>query len=64
LLIHQDGKFYPIEIKKTATPKEVDIKSFKILSKIEEVAYGSLICLTDRPKPLNENVTAISIWNI
>ncbi|MDR0723738.1 MAG: ATP-binding protein [Endomicrobium sp.] len=64
LLIHQDGKFYPIEIKKTSTPKEIDIKSFKVLSEIEEVAYGSLICLTDKPKPLNENVTAISIWDI
>jgi predicted AAA+ superfamily ATPase len=64
LLIYQDGKFYPIEIKKTATPKEEDIKAFKILSKAEKTSYGILICLTDKKKLLNENAAAISIWDI
>ncbi|MDR3195930.1 MAG: ATP-binding protein [Endomicrobium sp.] len=64
LLINQDGQFYPIEIKKTATPKEDDIKAFKAFSKMEKVAFGNLICLADKSKPLNENATAISIWDI
>ncbi|MDR0617338.1 MAG: DUF4143 domain-containing protein [Endomicrobium sp.] len=64
LLIHQDGKFYPTEIKKTSTPKEVDVKSIKTFAKIENVAFGSLVCLTDNPKLLNENVFAISVWDI
>jgi predicted AAA+ superfamily ATPase len=32
LIIHQDGRFYPIEIKRMATPKEIDVKNFKALS--------------------------------
>jgi predicted AAA+ superfamily ATPase len=64
LLIYKDGQFYPIEIKKTATPSLDDTKVFKIFSKIERVAHGNLICLTPTQQPLFANVTAISIWDI
>ncbi|MCL2335092.1 MAG: ATP-binding protein [Endomicrobia bacterium] len=64
LLIHQDGQFYPIEIKKTSTPTNTDIKAFKTFSKIEKLAHGNLICLTDEPQLLTPNATAISIWDI
>jgi predicted AAA+ superfamily ATPase len=64
LLIYQNGQFYPIEIKKTSTPKLEDIKAFKIFAKNEDVAYGNLICLTPTPQPLFANAHAISIWDI
>jgi predicted AAA+ superfamily ATPase len=64
LLIYQDNQFYPIEIKKTATPNEADIKTFKIFAQLEKVAFGSLICLTNKPQALNPTVNAISIWDI
>jgi len=64
LLIEQDSKFYPIEIKKTSTPKNADIKAFGDFAKIEKSGYGNLICLTDKPQPLSVGATAISIWDI
>jgi predicted AAA+ superfamily ATPase len=64
LLIHQDGLFYPIEIKKTSTPMPDDIKAFATFAKIEKLGYGNLICLTDKPQPLFGNATAISVWDI
>jgi predicted AAA+ superfamily ATPase len=64
LLIWQNGLFYPIEIKKTSTPLPDDVKSFATFEKIEKIGYGNLICLTDKPQPLSENITAISIWEI
>jgi predicted AAA+ superfamily ATPase len=64
LLIEANAKFHPIQIKKTANPTKNDIKSFKILSSIENVGYGSLIWFTYKVRPLTKNVNAISIWDI
>ena len=64
LLIEQDNKFYPIEIKKTSTPRYADIKAFDAFAKIEKLGYGNLICLTDKQQPLSAGAAAISIWNI
>ncbi|MCL2208299.1 MAG: DUF4143 domain-containing protein, partial [Fibromonadales bacterium] len=64
LLIAQDGMLFPIEIKKTANPSKDDIKAFKSFSEAEKLGYGSLICLTDSPRPLTENANALSIWDI
>jgi predicted AAA+ superfamily ATPase len=64
LLIHRDGKFHPIEIKKHATPDRSDISSFKIFEKLEPLGYGCEICLTPEPQPLSPNATAISVWDI
>jgi predicted AAA+ superfamily ATPase len=64
LLIEQDNKFYPIEIKKSSTPRYADIKAFDDFAKIENLGYGNLICLTDKQQPLSTGATAISIWDI
>jgi predicted AAA+ superfamily ATPase len=41
LLIEQDNKkFYPIEIKKTSTPRNADIKAFNVFAEIEKLGYG------------------------
>jgi predicted AAA+ superfamily ATPase len=49
LLLFENGIIHPLEIKKTASPKKDDLKSFKALSSIKGVGFGSggLIC-TDR----------------
>ncbi|MDR2087585.1 MAG: ATP-binding protein [Dysgonamonadaceae bacterium] len=64
LLIYKDGKYYPIEIKKHATPSRQDISAFNIFSKLEETGEGCEICLTSDIQPLAPNATAISVWNI
>lgn len=64
LLIYQNGKYYPIEIKKHSTPSLSDISAFNILAKTEELGEGCEICLTNEVQPLLPSVNAISIWNI
>ena len=64
LLIFQNGKFYPIEIKKHSTPRSSDINAFKIFEKIESLGYGCEICLTKDLQPLSPKAAAISIWDI
>jgi predicted AAA+ superfamily ATPase len=65
LLIEENGKLYPIEIKKTSSPKRDDIKNFDLVAKkLNNIEYGSLICLTDVIRPLTDKSNAISIWDI
>ncbi|MDR0970566.1 MAG: ATP-binding protein [Lentimicrobiaceae bacterium] len=64
LLIYRDGKYYPIEIKKHATPSLADISAFKIFAKAESIGEGCEICLTPEIQPLLPDINAISIWNI
>ena len=65
LLIEENNKLYPIEIKKTSNPKKEDVKNFALVEKkLNNIEYGSLICLTDVIMPLTEKANAISIWDI
>ncbi|MDR1366146.1 MAG: ATP-binding protein [Holosporales bacterium] len=64
LLIQKDGMYYPIEIKKHATPSLKDIAAFKIFAKLESLGYGCEICLTPDIQPLSPNANAISMWNL
>ncbi|MDA3884656.1 MAG: ATP-binding protein [Candidatus Delongbacteria bacterium] len=62
LLILKDGKIFPFEFKKSASPKKDHIKNFKLLNKFNlPIGEGGLICLCDDYIPLNENVTAIPV---
>jgi predicted AAA+ superfamily ATPase len=47
LLILENGRIHPLEIKKTASPKKDDLKNFKALSSIKgmTIAPGGLICM-------------------
>ncbi|GBR73673.1 ATPase [Candidatus Termititenax aidoneus] len=64
LLIHQDGLYYPVEIKKSTLPGTTDIKAFKIFGSLEKLGYGNLICQTREWRPLNTSVSAIPVWNL
>jgi predicted AAA+ superfamily ATPase len=65
LVIVQDGRLYPVEIKKTATPDSRMVKNFDILEKLgKNTGYGVLICLTDKPFPLTRKAGAISVWDM
>jgi len=48
LIIEQNGKLYPIEIKKSANPSKDMIKSFDVLEKVKEVGEGAIICMYDK----------------
>jgi predicted AAA+ superfamily ATPase len=64
LLLERDGLFYPIEIKTSSNPVKADIKAFDTFAENEKIGYGSLVCLTDRMRPLTANANALSIWEI
>ena len=53
LLIQTYQTFYPIEIKKHATPMLKDVSGFKIFEKLESVEQGCEVCLTPKVQPLS-----------
>lgn len=56
LLFYQDGKLYPIEIKKTSSPNIKDIKHFKMLEACFptlKIGEGGVICSYDKLVPLD-----------
>lgn len=59
LIIAQNGKLYPIEIKKSAKPTKDMIGNFKVLEKISEVGEGAVICMYDRIIDLDEKNKSI-----
>ena len=54
LIIEENGKLYPIEIKKTASPNLDMIKKFSILENVKEVGEGAIICMYDNVINLDE----------
>jgi predicted AAA+ superfamily ATPase len=61
-LIESDGKLYPIEVKKTATPSLLDIKNFDSLKKTGiETGHGAVLCLRSESIPLSKEVTAMPL---
>lgn len=62
LLIEYDNVFYPIEIKRTAAPKEEDIKTFGVLEKLGvKAGKGAIVCLYENLLPLNKSVQIVPI---
>ncbi len=62
LLILQDDTFYPLEIKKTASPGKNDIRHFQSLEKLKRpIGPGGLICLAEQSLPLTESTLSIPI---
>ena len=62
LLIEQNGKLYPVEIKKTAIPNKSHIKHFSVLKSLKlKTGIGALICLTETPLALTSDVYAFPV---
>lgn len=65
LLIHFEGKYYPVEIKSSSMPHKEMAKNFEELKKYKlNIGYGSVICTTKEPRYLDYNVVAHSFLNI
>ena len=61
LLIEQDGKLYPIECKKSASPSRQALQGFHSLTQTgAPVAKGAVICLVAGALPLAANVEALN----
>ncbi len=59
LLIEQDNTLYPLEIKKTATPKSDDAKNFFITSRIKnvQIAQSIIVCRTNKVSSVKRGET-------
>lgn len=65
LLIVQDGTVYPLEIKKSATPKKGDVRHFPILDKLKmPIGPGGVLCLSEHSIPLSESAASIPVFSI
>lgn len=64
LIIEQNNTIFPIEIKKTSTPKSDDVKNFFITNRIKnvEIAQPLIICTTEKIATVsNKNVNALAV---
>ncbi len=62
LLIEQDGTLFPLEFKKTASPRKDAVRHFKVLEKLPlPIGPGGVICLSSRSLPLGEDVVTIPV---
>ncbi len=65
LLIVQDGTVYPLEFKKTASPRKDAVRCFALLDKLNlPIGTGGIICLCSQYIPLKENIFSIPITAI
>lgn len=62
LMILENGKIYPIEIKKSSDPGKGVLKNFSVLSQLsEEVAEGAVLCMSSMVVPLDNKNQLVPI---
>ena len=62
LLIMENGKIYPVEIKKSADPGQSALKNFSVLESFhEEVGEGAVLCMISQVVPLDARNKLIPI---
>jgi hypothetical protein len=65
LIIENDGKLQPIEIKKSANPKKNAGRHFSVLEKVgKEATEGSTICMSEDLLPISKEIWAVPVWLI
>lgn len=60
LIIEENGVLYPIEFKKSSSPKKDDTKNFSVLESLN-TGKGAVVCLSSTYFPLTENVDAVPV---
>ena len=62
LLIARNGLLYPVEIKRSASPKTGDVKQFKLLTNLGlAVGAGAIVCLYDKFLPLDSQTLIVPV---
>ena len=66
VVVRKGHCLHPVEIKLSGNVGREAVKNFDVLSKFSdyEVGFGNVICQTDSPYFINENVQAISVFDI
>jgi len=54
IVVEENGRLHPIEIKKSTNPEKKIIKTFSLLEKAEkELSNGGVVCMVDSPFPID-----------
>lgn len=62
LLIEQDGRIWPLEFRKSVSPRKVDVQVFATLERFgATIGPGAVVCLIDQVLPLTKRVQAIPV---
>ena len=62
LIVETDGVLHPFEIKRSASPERKAIKAFGVLEKSDrEVGAGGIMCMAEKPFPIDENNSLIPV---
>lgn len=66
LVIQEGHVLHPVEIKTNALVRKDAVKSFRCLEGMQgyEVGFGHVICQTDEPYLIAQNVQAVPVWAI
>lgn len=65
VIVEMDGKIYPLEIKKTATPDKRIIKTFSVIDKAPlKVGTGAVLCMAERYGAFDRDNLIVPIWMI
>ncbi|MBM7560923.1 ATP-binding protein [Fusibacter tunisiensis] len=65
LIIEENGNLHPIEIKKSAHPREKSGRHFSVLNKVDaHVSKGTIICMSNDLMPISNNTWAVPVWLI
>ena len=65
LLIEQAGVIHPVEIKKSASIRNMNFKGFGFLEKTKAtIGHGVVICLVDKLLPISKEVDAVPLFYI
>jgi hypothetical protein len=65
LLIDLDNTLYPLEIKKTASPRKEVLRHFGALERLgRTIGPGGLVCMVKTVLPVTKEVNAIPVWAI
>lgn len=65
LIILENGKLYPVEIKKSADPGKSALKNFSVLANLPEtIGEGAVVCMTPQVIPLDEKNKLVPVMCI
>ena len=64
LVIEEEGRLHPIEVKLTARPTPAVANGIARLSELTAVGRGAVVCMTDRAYPLTPQVDALPVGAI
>lgn len=61
-LFSQDQTVYPVEVKKTASPKREMAQPFTVLGRLKQpIGQGAVVCLCPQIVPLTSNIDAVPV---